>query len=428
MVVEGKVNALACPFDSAMISEEEKAELTQWVCGTCTMRNPKLNTQCCACSVPKDVWQCKACTVFNPRPDEVSSPAVSTAAHTAIDIGFAGATAGTEVESKNNTAMSVMSVMSVVCQMCHTPDSVTPPPVHPALQGKCGVMMSHADVQQLCTADVVQKFERFSAMLSDPNNRDCPNPMGCDHRQIGALASPSMTCEKCNFTYCFEHSNAHPNQDCTQYERRIRAEVQATKQAVKALGAKPCPYCRVDTVKNSGCNHMTCSQCHNEWCWLCNKGINGNVGSHYDATNFAGCGGMQMQETATTGMTATILRRFMHFLGVLMFGVTGASVAFVGFLVTCTICLVCFPCVVKCTDGPESIKKLWFIVNCLIGFGPGVGLLCISLGITAGLWVGLLPLFVGLALNESCQGRSAVLKMLFLPFVLFGEKLLMFCS
>ena len=33
---------------------------------------------------------------------------------------------------------------------------------------------------------------------------------------------------------------------------------------------KKCPLCGIITEKVEGCNHITCSKCNYQWCWLCN--------------------------------------------------------------------------------------------------------------------------------------------------------------
>ena len=50
---------------------------------------------------------------------------------------------------------------------------------------------------------------------------------------------------------------------------------------------KQCPNCKMYTEKNEGCNHMTCAECHFQWCWLCGGDYSSN---HF---NSGKCKGLQ---------------------------------------------------------------------------------------------------------------------------------------
>lgn len=55
----------------------------------------------------------------------------------------------------------------------------------------------------------------------------------------------------------------------------------------KNFFVKKCPNCRIITEKKEGCNHITCSKCSCQWCWLCNEKYEPE---HYDTGK---CKGLQ---------------------------------------------------------------------------------------------------------------------------------------
>jgi hypothetical protein len=38
-----------------------------------------------------------------------------------------------------------------------------------------------------------------------------------------------------------------------------------------ATASKACPVCGMATMKNEGCNKMSCTNCGKAWCWKCNQ-------------------------------------------------------------------------------------------------------------------------------------------------------------
>jgi hypothetical protein len=399
LVTDGKVNQLFCPFDASMCDGDGEQIVGMWNCLTCTLKNPELSTECSACNVPKDMWRCGTCTLFNDRP-ALPAPGAESKTGTRASGAAGGAGAGAIV-TENDIDLEAAVHKMMRCSGCRSEQPVLPPPVHPAASGKCGILLTLEDVAALTTPDVVAKYERFKANLDDPNNRDCPNPEGCDHRQIGRQEAPTMTCEKCSYQFCFEHSNAHPGHTCRQYEAKIRDDVVRMRHAVKAMGARPCPHCKCDTLKNSGCNHMTCSAgCRGEWCWLCGRKLGRgyeSVSHHYDPTNVLGCGGMQMDYGATPGCAAVSLRRVLHFLHMFVAACLAFVCCILGGLtvvgVCCSVCLPCFAYVMLVNRGPSNDTA-----EAMLKLGAGFALFY---GAIPALCCVLVSLFFGMVLNAA---------------------------
>ena len=70
------------------------------------------------------------------------------------------------------------------------------------------------------------------------------------------------------FSYCFTHGDSHVGQSCADWARSHAVVEKATASSIKK-DSKKCPQCRVITYKTEGCNHMHCTRCGCDWCWIC---------------------------------------------------------------------------------------------------------------------------------------------------------------
>jgi hypothetical protein len=181
-----------------------------------------------------------------------------------------------------------------------------------------------------------EQYTRFEELDQNPNVRECPVD-GCGHRQEGSERSPQMRCEKCGLEYCFIHSAAHPGETCRAYEQGQRRTNADHAKFVKGY-TLPCPWCKKPTTKQGGCNHMTCSTCGKEWCWVCGrKAVHHSW--HYDDLNVWGCPGMQfVSEFGLMHRYALYTLRVYSIILVLPLCLVGLLTALVS-IVVCSPCL-----------------------------------------------------------------------------------------
>ena len=84
--------------------------------------------------------------------------------------------------------------------------------------------------------------------------------------------SSFFTCVNCKFKTCFQCREAtHAPLTCEQNQAFLRAQLAPTDTKSLMWMSKNTKRCRCKVMieKNNGCDHMTCSQCRAEWCWLC---------------------------------------------------------------------------------------------------------------------------------------------------------------
>eukprot|EP00004_Rigifila_ramosa_P014555 TRINITY_DN3319_c0_g1_i1.p2 TRINITY_DN3319_c0_g1~~TRINITY_DN3319_c0_g1_i1.p2 ORF type:complete len:186 (+),score=29.02 TRINITY_DN3319_c0_g1_i1:725-1282(+) len=124
-----------------------------------------------------------------------------------------------------------------------------------------------------------------------------------------------MTCEKCKHTYCYAHSDAHPDLSCREYERKVREQERESKRLI-ASTTRGCPGCGFRIDRTSGCAHMTCSRCHASFCWLCGRSVASDTfPTHYAWWNICGCPNAQMQDEWNGGFFVMMLYRLLYLVG-----------------------------------------------------------------------------------------------------------------
>ena len=124
--------------------------------------------------------------------------------------------------------------------------------------------------------DLIKKYKKYKLeleIINDPNKKFCPSPNCDSYLEIKSIYEKNVTCLN-GHTFCFLClQKPHENLDCK--ENLSNSIIEFAKNHF----IKKCPNCSILTEKNSGCNHIICSKCRYQWCWLCNEKYTKN---HYN--------------------------------------------------------------------------------------------------------------------------------------------------
>ncbi|KAH7488145.1 uncharacterized protein KRP23_2103 [Phytophthora ramorum] len=143
----------------------------------------------------------------------------------------------------------------------------------------CRKMINEKDLKRIIGSEMTAQYRVVLKRKRDeknPSARWCPRP-GCDEL-IVCESADNFTCPKCSTVGCFRcRGHAHRFWFC-------RGEVDKSYLAWEASVGKQnavraCPKCQMRIWKNEGCNHMTCTHCRFEYCWVCE--------STWDASHYA---------------------------------------------------------------------------------------------------------------------------------------------
>jgi len=208
----------------------------------------------------------------------------------------------------------------------------------------CKRELAEQEIKQRIPAELHAKFDRFYVAAQNslnPNARWCPTP-GCEIVMIGSKKNPRLKCSKCGHELCFNCNEPwHGSRSCEDAADRMMSAY-ASSHTVKK-----CPNCNSRIERSEGCNHMTCSRCGYEFCWMCR----GHYTRHHFAPyNIFGCPGLQSGDLAMIaddrccgvnlrccGVCGMVKRLFYRLALVVLF--------FLGLGIGLPLAIVCCPCI-----------------------------------------------------------------------------------
>jgi len=145
----------------------------------------------------------------------------------------------------------------------------------------------------------------------------CPAP-GCGFLVNTKRALPKdsthVTCN-CGFKWCFNcYTECHEPVTCDQLQKwMVLVEKESETAQWIVSNTRQCPECFTRIEKNHGCNHLICSKCAYEFCWVCMgdwKNHGPRTGGYYKCNKYK-----ERKEAKAGPKTASKqeLNRFLHY-------------------------------------------------------------------------------------------------------------------
>ncbi|KAL1501925.1 hypothetical protein ABEB36_007156 [Hypothenemus hampei] len=251
----------------------------------------------------------------------VQAPATVLTHANSIDSSLSTDTAGSErqevmceiclntipVEWDQPLKMSCKHLFCKICWQSYLTNKIQDGDAHhilcPAYQ--CHILVPVEFIEKLVSPEMARRYLQFDIKAFVESNKTikwCPIP-GCGravrlpeaeqttgknqfNRKPIPLTSHAVDCGNAHF-FCWEClGDAHAPCGCEQWQQwhkkiaevkpeELNATCSGSEEAANCLwlvtNSKPCPNCKSPIQKNEGCNHMKCSKCKFDFCWVCQE-------------------------------------------------------------------------------------------------------------------------------------------------------------
>ena len=130
--------------------------------------------------------------------------------------------------------------------------------------------------------DKYKTLQRRRELMLNPKVQLCPFP-DCESYAIKENGQNKyVTCIKNHHKFCFNClKDWHNEKPC---DTKVDNSFEKWRDSLRV---RRCPKCKMFIEKNEGCNHIKCTNCEYEFCWLC---MNEYTKNHY---SFGRCSGLR---------------------------------------------------------------------------------------------------------------------------------------
>ena len=132
----------------------------------------------------------------------------------------------------------------------------------------CTERVTGVEINELVPQNVAKWKAYFLRQFIEQEKRYrfCPGP-DCNIVVVSLGDISPVKC-MCDTSFCFGCGEApHVPALCADFEKW--QAIFGSSEYWVAKHSRPCPNCGVPIEKNQGCNHMKCSQCQYDFCWIC---------------------------------------------------------------------------------------------------------------------------------------------------------------
>ncbi|KAJ2465017.1 hypothetical protein GGI02_004821, partial [Coemansia sp. RSA 2322] len=163
------------------------------------------------------------------------------------------------------------------------------------------------------TSNLTKSFVRSIDSLTWCPAPNCIYAIEClVPRSAMDMAIPTVNC-KCGKAFCFGCKlDGHLPAPCSLVKKWLKkCEDDSETANWLKVNTKECPQCKSTIEKNRGCNHMTCRECHHEFCWVCMGPWNLHGQSFYSCNRYEEDASKEARESISK--SRAMLERYMHY-------------------------------------------------------------------------------------------------------------------